>query len=263
MERAKDTSGNAHQRRNQQMLPHFRKRKYSRGILDGTNAVVRILSERAASLTYTPTPRSNLQVEPDLSTSESNNGSLFLTMLGWAIAAGAVYFGIRWYVRSRYRYCPYCHLAMTRLDLVSGNRYLDPGQRREASLGSVDYDVWHCAPCDKQILQPHPHRTSSFNNCDACNYRTLDSERQTIVYPTQFATGTEQITRSCSHCGFYKQETAILPMLPHHIHSYTQYSNYDSSSYSSSSYDSGGSSSSDSGSSGGGSSSGDGSSGSW
>ena len=109
------------------------------------------------------------------------------------------------------------------------------------------------------------------------------------VHPTEFTTGEKQIDKECCRCGFRRCETDILPMLPSHIPSGyddSQYSasgsddlvsgvsyasSYDSGSSSydsgSSSYDSG-SSSYDSGSSSGGSydggsSSGDGASGSW
>jgi uncharacterized protein len=266
---------------NEQMLPRFKKKEYSRGILEGTKAVIRILSERPSTTSLKPTPASDVPIgiQAGSYSSNSNDGLSLLTVLGWAAAVIAVGLGVRWYVRSRYRDCPKCGVNMVRLDRWSGDKFLDPGQQREASVGSVEYKVWHCAACAKHHVEGNPRWSSSFNACNACNYRTLEISRETVVYPTQYSSGTEQITRVCHHCGFSDHDTSILPMLPTSTYSrYNQYNSFSSfnsssSDYSSSSYDSSSSSASSSfdssssdyssSSDSGGSSSGDGSSGSW
>jgi uncharacterized protein len=272
----------------QQMLPNFKEKNYSLGILEGTDSVVQILSGRAAptALPVAPTPETTVWNIGASSTSDSGGALLFLVIVGVVIAA---VIGLVLRARFGKRRCPSCRIDMARLYGGAEDQYLDDGQKLEKSLGSVDYQVWQCPKCGYHDLQSQYRWLSSFAGCHSCGYRTMKLGERITVHPTEFSTGEKQIDKECYRCGFRRCETDILPMLPSHIPSgygHSQYSASDSddlvsgvsyaSSYDSggSSYDSGsssydsGSSSYDSGSSSsgsydGGSSSGDGASGSW
>src|SRR5882672_5727987 len=146
---------------NRQMLPHFRKNNYSRGILEGTNSVVRILSERASAvdLQPAPTPAPAVRYDGASSTSDSGGGPLFFVIVGGIIVA---VFGLIWYAISPKRRCPSCRVDMHRLDEGAEDQYLDDGQRIEKSLGSVNYEVWQCPKCGHHDLQAKSHWLSSF-----------------------------------------------------------------------------------------------------
>ena len=259
---------------NQEMLPHFRMKNYSRGVLEGANSVVRILSQPAPTVISQPTPTPTIGDYSASSTSDSGGGALPFVIVGGAIVA---VFGLIWYARSRKRRCPDCQVAMELLDTSEEDQYLDDGQRLEKSLGSVNYQLWQCPKCGHHDLQAENRWLSSFAGCHSCGYRAMESNEMITIHPTQLTPGEKLIDKICHHCGFHRSETVILPMLPEDTqsrYSHSQYnalesgasytSGFDSSSSSfdssSSSFDSG---SSSSGSFDGGSSSGDGASGSW
>src|SRR5215475_465978 len=263
-----------------QMLPHFRKKNLGLGILEGTNAIVRILSERASTVTFTPTPMPVQGVRNKLARSNADSSDVLpLFVIAGVVITAA--FGLMWYTLFRHRRCIHCRVRMIRLDGGSENQYLDDGQKLESSLGSVDYQVWQCPACGHHELQAQKQRFSSLCDCSACNYCTLKVSEMITVHPTEIMPGEKQIDENCHNCGFHRRELIILPALPpptdHNLHGYdhSQSSSFgisdsgyssssdsgsDSSSSSSSGFDSGSSSSS---SYDGGSSSGDGASGSW
>ena len=264
-----------------QMLPNFKDKNYSLGILEGTDSVVQILSGRAAptALPLAPTPQPTVWNTSASPTSDSAGALLFLGIAGVAIAA---VIGLILRARLGKRRCPSCRIDMARLYGGAEDQYLDDDQKLEKSLGSVDYQVWQCPKCGSHDLQSQYRWLSSFAGCHSCGYRTMKVGEMITVHPTEFSTGEKQIDKECYRCGFRRCETDILPMLPSHIPSGYGHSQYSASgsddlvsgvSYASSfdsggsSYDSGSSSydsgSSSSGSYDGGSSSGDGSSGSW
>jgi len=247
---------------NQEMLPHFRMKNYSRGVLEGTNSLVRILSQPAPTVISQPTPAPTIGDYSASSTSDSGGGALPFVIVGGAIVA---VIGLIWYARSRKRRCPDCQVAMELLDTGEEDQYLDDGQRLEKSLGSVNYQLWQCPKCGHHDLQAQNRWLSSFAGCHSCGYRAMEVNETITIHPTQLTSGEKLIDKICHHCGFHRSETVILPMLPQDTHS--QYNAIESNTSYTSGFDSG-SSSFDSGSSSGGSfdgggSSGGGASGSW
>jgi uncharacterized protein len=257
---------------NQQMLPHFRRANYSLGVMEGTDSVVQILSQRASKIALQSARTPTIKYDGSSSTSDSGAGLPLFVIAGGVIVA---VFGLIWYASSRKRRCPSCRVALGRLYGGAEDQYLNDGQKLEKSLGSVDYQVWRCPKCGYHDLQSQYRWQSSFAGCHSCGYRTMKVGEMITVHPTEFSTGEKQIDKKCYRCGFRRCETDILPMLPSHIQSGYDHSQYSASGSDdlvsgvtyASSYD-GGSSSYDSGSSSsgsydGGSSSGDGASGSW
>src|SRR5262245_43430461 len=258
----------------QQMLPHFKEKNYSLGILEGTDSVVQILSGRAAptALPLAPTPEPTVWNRGASSTSDSVGALLFFVFVGMLIAAA-----IALILRARFGEprCPGCRIDMARLYGGAEDQYLDDGQKLEKSLGSVDYEVWQCPKCGIHDLKAQYRWISSFAGCHSCGYRTMKVGEMITVHPTEYSPGEKQIDKECHRCGFRRCEAVILPPLPQYTQSSYSHSqdsafganDFGSGASSSSGFDSGGSSfdsgSSSGGSFDGGSSSGDGASGSW
>jgi uncharacterized protein len=257
----------------QQMLPNFKEKNYSLGILEGTDSVIQILSGRAApaALPLAPTPEPTVWNSGASSTSDSG-ALLFFGIMGVVIAA---VIGLILHARFGKRRCPNCRIDMARLYGGAEEQYLDDGQKLEKSLGSVDYEVWQCPKCGIHDLKAEYRWFSSFAGCHSCGYRTMKVGELITVHPTEYSPGEKQIDKECYRCGFRRCEAVILPPLPQHNQSSYAHSqdsafvanDFGSGASSSSGFDSGGSSfdsgSSSGGSFDGGSSSGDGASGSW
>lgn len=92
---------------------------------------------------------------------------------------------------------------MTRLPEEEDDVALDPGQRAEERVRSVDYDVWACAACDERLVIPYRRWWSGREACPKCGYRTVKRESRTIRAATTSRTGLEEITLDCAHCGWH------------------------------------------------------------
>src|SRR5262245_21990609 len=141
----------------QQMLPHFRRKKYSLGILEGTNSVVQMLSSRASTIALQSAPTPAVKYDGGSATPDSGAVLPFFVIVGWVIVAvfGLIVtvFGLIWYARSRKRRCPSCRVDMGLLYGGAEDQYLDDGQKLEKSLGSVVYQVRRCPKCGHHDLQ--------------------------------------------------------------------------------------------------------------
>src|SRR5262245_50595303 len=166
----------------QQMLPNFKEKNYSLGILEGTDSVIQILSGRAApaALPLTPTPEPTVLKSGASSTSDSGGALLFFGIVGVVIAA---VIGLILHARFGKRRCPNCRIDMSRLYGGAEEQYLDDGQKLEKSLGSVDYEVWQCPKCGTHDLKAEYRWFSSFAGCHSCGYRTMNVGGTIHVHP--------------------------------------------------------------------------------
>lgn len=111
------------------------------------------------------------------------------------------------YWRNKPRVCKNCGKKMTKLDEVTDNQYLDPGQDLEERLGSVDYDVWLCPDCGETDIEPYVNATSSYQVCPRCGVRAYALRRQRIVRPaTTRQEGLGVNEYHCSACGYDHDE---------------------------------------------------------
>src|SRR5262245_9114483 len=119
----------------QQMLPNFKEKNYSLGILEGTDSVVQILSGRAAPTApaMAPTPEPTVWNTGASSTSDSAGALLFLGIAGVVIAA---IIGLILHARFGKRRCPSCRIDMARLYGGAEDQYLDDGQKPAKLLRS-------------------------------------------------------------------------------------------------------------------------------
>lgn len=230
------------------IVPQFRAGAPRRAVVDGAQAVTdRVVlappSEARPAPVYAPPAYDGGRVEQ--AQPDDDHGLLFAGAGGGgAMAAGLAMFRV--WRRKRPRTCAQCQKPLMRLDEVADDAHLSSGERVEEQLGSVDYDVWHCAGCGFVEKCRYGAWFTSYGACPACQSRTLSTSSQTLEAATTYSTGLVEVTEQCQHCSHHATSTRVTPRLP-------EPTTNDSSS--SSGYSGGGDS--------GGSSSGAGSSGSW
>lgn len=155
----------------------------------------------------------------------------------------------------RLRYDAYtcdCGSKMHLLDEKADDAFLQKYELAEEKLKSVDYDVWQCDNCQKQLQFRYENYTSKVEECKACKRKTLAiTSYKTLEYATTSSTGRGVVYYTCGNCGAKDSYEYVIPK------------ESKSSSGSSSSSSGGSSSSSSSSSWGGGSSGGGGAGSSW
>jgi len=127
-----------------------------------------------------------------------------LGLLGGGLAA------IPFWRRRRPRRCPRCGKRMHRLNEAADDQALDPGQRMEERIKSVDYDVWSCE-CGETLILPYNVWFSSYHRCPSCHYRTATVTRVVTKQPTYSAKGTAKDTTTCKSCGATSTRDVVLP----------------------------------------------------
>jgi uncharacterized protein len=214
---------------------------------------------------------------PRAQSSEDGGGMMGLAWLGLLGALG----GTVGYVVLRTPRCPKCKQKMTMLDEQADDAYLEPSEKVEERIGSVDYQIWSCPACGELKKRRGSSFFSRYTTCPECGAKTLSSESTTLQEATYSHGGEIQVDQSCANCSYrnsYIRYTAQLVRQEERTYSSSSSSSsgallslLDSSSGSSSSSSSSFSSSSGSSSSGsssssgfsGGDTSGGGASGSW
>ncbi|KUG08046.1 TPM domain-containing protein [Solirubrum puertoriconensis] len=136
--------------------------------------------------------------------------------------------------------CPHCQRPMQRLAETADDAHLQPGQRTEETLASVDYDVWRCEPCQHTLVLDYHNPATEAKPCPKCHYRTfLDEGQQVVEHATRYAPGWGWELARCRHCGHEQKERYTIAQLSS---SSSGGSSFSSSSSGSSSSSSGGSS---------------------
>lgn len=133
---------------------------------------------------------------------------------------------------------------MVRLGEVEDDAYLAAGERTEERIGSVDYDVWHCAQCNVAVKVRWGAFFTRYGRCPSCQNKTKSASTTTLRSATEYSEGLVRVEEECAFCSYRRTYTRTTPRIVR-----------SSSSSSSSSFSSSSSS--------GGGSSGSGSSGSW
>jgi uncharacterized protein with PIN domain len=131
-------------------------------------------------------------------------------VLGGALLAGAGLAGIPVVRRRRPRRCPRCGKRMHRLDEQRDDDALDPAQRIEERIKSVDYDVWACE-CGEMLVLPYRSWFSSYHRCPACHHRTAKVSRRVIKQPNYTTKGLARDTTTCKACGATSTKEIVLP----------------------------------------------------
>lgn len=189
------------------MLPHFRENQMAAGTVAGVDAVINRFDPDESA-----TSQAIASVRDTLTGITSNSGELATILLVPLIPLGiALKIAIGWWNRNRSRQCPTCTTEMRRLSEQEDDRYLEPGERREESLKSVDYDVWLCPSCGYHTTLSYNSLMSGYRTCTKCRHRTLSENTRTLVSPTYTSTGTAEVTQDCKHCGHHHIYTRSIP----------------------------------------------------
>ncbi|WP_163993050.1 TPM domain-containing protein [Pyxidicoccus caerfyrddinensis] len=143
---------------------------------------------------FTPEPE---VYQPEEESSVPSGLGLFA---GGAGVLGAAGLAGRAVYRRRPRKCVACGNPRVRLDERDDDAHLDKGQRLEESMGSVDYDVWWCDPCEDAIVDRYGALFTSRVRCDKCNYVTVKKTSRTLRTATYDHGGEVEVTRNCHHC---------------------------------------------------------------
>ncbi|MEO1209129.1 MAG: TPM domain-containing protein [Cyanobacteria bacterium J06638_20] len=212
----------------QHMLPYFRDGNYSQGIVAGANAVVNQFNSASPAPVAAAPARSYgdpSSVDPVAPASDyggsggpgevgdliADNPNTARALGGGAavLAIGAPIVGF--WNRHRTRKCPNCATRMVRLSERLDDKYLDPGQRKEEMLGSVDYDVWQCPSCNQELVKRYGNLMNQHKSCPACHYKTLKVRSRVIEHPTYTSTGRREIQETCAHCNHHGTRYTVIP----------------------------------------------------
>lgn len=189
------------------IVPYFRSDEYGVGIEQGVREVIYDLA-------------GSYPGEFDASAAQRFSSSVRRTVgePRWWWALGGVPFAgwgvvaLRRWRRNRPRTCPRHGVDMYRVDEFVDDEHLEPGQRLEERLQSVDYDVWRCGTCGHVTIEAYRSWFSKLGACPSCKYRTLEGDETILVYATTSQSGKRRIDYNCHHCGHAYSETRVIPM---------------------------------------------------
>lgn len=135
---------------------------------------------------------------------------VILALLG--VGSGLLGFG-HWH-RHHARKCKKCGKKMCRLDEVTDDRYLEPGQAAEEKIGSVDHDVWACLDCEEVQKFAYGKFFTGHHRCPQCANVTASKVEKILRRATVRSTGLMQIDEKCVHCGHQATSTREIPRTP-------------------------------------------------
>ncbi|MDV3351912.1 TPM domain-containing protein [Leptothoe sp. ISB3NOV94-8A] len=198
------------------MVPRFKQDDYSGGILQGTEAIIRRVTQPEETTTTSSPAAASRSSSPVVSRDTAPSYDGHGNHKNWLVGGGLTGLGgvgliMRQFLRYRRRRCPDCGADMVRLDENSDNQYLDQGQNVEEQLGSVDYDVWQCPSCQSHNINRYGSLLSQYKTCRGCHYKTLLSRRDIIRPATYSSSGTARVTETCQHCSYENTYTVTIP----------------------------------------------------
>jgi uncharacterized protein len=187
------------------VIPHFKAGDFDRGMVDGVDAVVRVVRAEPVAL-VSSTSQSYEHGSAGIGRIFAAIGGAFAVLIGWIA-------GYRRWRRYRPRRCPSCQAAMMRLDEAGDDALLGDGQQAEERVGSVDYDVWTCPRCSHHFTLRYPKWFSPYAKCPQCGNRTKSSTETVLVAATTAASGSARVLEQCAFCSFRHEFTKTLPRI--------------------------------------------------
>lgn len=139
-----------------------------------------------------------------------------------AVFGGVTFVSVGGWILNLLRYRRYgphgCSKCGAQLELLSEQEddpKLQPVQRLEEQIGSVDYDVWFCPACLNADTERYVKHFSSFGDCPECQGRTFKEESPVETEPaTRFSTGSARVDGRCVFCNHKSVRYIVLPRLP-------------------------------------------------
>jgi len=114
-----------------------------------------------------------------------------------------IYFLVLKRLRTKPIACDQCGNKMLRLTAIAPtfNAYLTPAQRTEETIGSIDYDVWHCNQCGNTNALPFNNQMSKYTICPYCQAKTYYLEKDRVInQATTLSKGKGERIYSCMNC---------------------------------------------------------------
>lgn len=127
----------------------------------------------------------------------------------------AVYFHFyRRSVRRKQIYCPHCKAKMKLLSEKEEDAYLSADKQAEETVGSMDYDVWHCPDCSYNIILDYKKMTTKYSACPSCNAKTYYMLSDVVLrQPTTLHKGAGEKTYVCKHCQYKSVRPYTIPII--------------------------------------------------
>jgi len=112
-----------------------------------------------------------------------------------------IYFLMLKRLRTKPIVCSQCGSKMLRLTAPALNAYLTPAQKTEETIGSIDYDVWHCDHCGNTEALPFNNQMSKYAVCPNCRAKAYYLVQDRVIrQATSFAQGEGERTYACMNC---------------------------------------------------------------
>lgn len=190
----------------ERIVPFLKSRDYGAALLAGVEGIAERLQRDRGLSDSTPSSAQPIAVP----VTAPQGGVRWYHILGGIAALGGGLAGVPLWRRRRPRRCPRCGKRMRRLNEQQDDAALDPAQRIEERIKSVDYDVWSCE-CGETLILPYKTLFSSYHACPACHHRTAQVTRRVVHQPTYTAKGLAEDTTTCKACGATSTKTIVLP----------------------------------------------------
>jgi len=141
-----------------------------------------------------------------------------VSMIPWILGALGVgglglVVGGRYWIRYRPRDCETCNDRRVLLDEVQDDEFLDPPERIEEHIGSVDYDVWACLTCEHVVKIRYGKFWTRFSFCPQCEYATRSKITRTLIHASESHGGKVLVEESCRNCDYYDRHTYYTPRI--------------------------------------------------
>lgn len=198
------------------VVPRFRAGDIAGGVIAGAEAIATRIRNAQTQGAYEP-PAVGMPDQPSVGNSPQEPLPPPASMpVGGILLLGGVAIGLLFYaLRERPPKCPLCRRPMRLLDEQADDAYLNELQRTEEQLGSVNYLVWRCEPCDTLEIFQRAALLNSYDRCPQCNGMTVRETVRVVCRPTYACTGLELILRQCKNprCDFSEERERVLPKL--------------------------------------------------
>ncbi|MGQ9901683.1 MAG: TPM domain-containing protein [Fimbriimonadales bacterium] len=196
------------------VLPRFRAGDIAGGVIAGVEAIAERIREAQAQGAY-ELPAVGAHDQPPVGNSPQEPLPPPASMpVGGILLLGGVAIGLLFYaLRERPPKCPLCRRPMHLLDEQADDAYLNELQRTEEQLGSVNYLVWRCEPCDTLEIFQRVALLNPYDRCPQCAGMTVRETARIVRRPTYTRTGLELILRQCKNprCDFSEERERVLP----------------------------------------------------
>ena len=189
-----------------EILPEFRADRYNIGIIDGVKASIHALT-------------GSYPGEYDATFFQRLTGGIGRTAekLGlWLFALMAPLMAIpvglyRVWQRRRPRFCPVDRSPLVRMDEAWDDNALQPGERVEERVGSVDYDVWKCDQCGHLTVEGYKSFFTRYSACRQCGCRTVYGNERIVRSATTSSEGLAEVDYHCENCQARYTTTRTIP----------------------------------------------------